>query len=91
MGLHLAHRMAGYALVLALVGAALATRGLGRLAALAALAAALGVVQVAVGVANVLLLVPVEVTGLHSALAAALVLAMGAAVYEASRAPRTGR
>jgi len=42
--------------------------------------------QIAVGVANVLLRVPVEITGLHSALAAALVCTMGVAVYEVWRA-----
>jgi heme a synthase len=88
VGLHLSHRMTGYALVLLLGTAALATRGLGRVSHLGALAAALGLVQVAVGVANVRMLVPVEVTGLHSALAALMVLTVGAAAHEAWRAPR---
>ena len=49
----------------------------------------LGIVaQVVVGIANVLLGLPVEVTGLHSALAAALVLTLVFALDEAwSRAP----
>jgi heme A synthase len=44
-----------------------------------ALAAALGVAQVVVGILNVRLGLPVEVTGLHSALAAGLVLSLAAA------------
>jgi hypothetical protein len=40
---------------------------------------------VAVGVANVLLRLPVEVTGLHSALAAGLVCSIGVSVREVWR------
>ncbi len=72
--LHLAHRWNGVALVGVLTAIGVALRrhpGLGRLAALLA---GLGLAQGAVGIANVLLALPVEVTGLHSALAAALVL-----------------
>jgi NADH dehydrogenase len=47
------------------------------------LALGLGLAQVAVGVANVWLGLPVEVTGLHSALAAALVLTLAYAAREA--------
>ena len=46
-------------------------------------AAILVVAQVAVGVANVLLRLPVEITGLHSGLAALLVLTLGLALAEA--------
>ena len=45
----------------------------------------LAVAQVAVGVANVLLRVPVEVTGLHSALAAGLICCLGVSVREVWR------
>lgn len=72
VGLHLLHRCNGYALLAALGAAAWASRadpGL-RLPMLAALA--LGVAQVGAGIANVVLGLPVEITGLHSALAAAL-------------------
>jgi heme A synthase len=62
-----------------------AARGLPRLGRLAALALALGVAQLAAGVANVLLSIPVEVTGLHSLLAALLVLATTASFHEAFR------
>jgi len=87
MGLHLLHRSNGYALLLVLCGAALATRGAGAVGRALALAAVLGLAQVAVGVLNVRLALPVEITGLHSALAAALVLCLAAAASEAF-APR---
>jgi heme A synthase len=50
--------------------------------------AALVLAQIAVGAANVLLRVPVEITGLHSALAAAIVLATALAVRELHAATR---
>lgn len=86
VGLHLLHRLNGYALAAALLGTAvLGVRGGGALKPLAALAGALGLAQVAVGIGNVLLALPVEMTGLHSALAAALVLTVSAAVREVLR------
>jgi heme a synthase len=81
VGLHLAHRWNAVLLLLALAGAAAAARGLPRLGRLAALALALGIAQLAVGVANVLLAIPVEVTGLHSLLAALLVLTLTASLH----------
>jgi len=80
VGLHLAHRYNAYLLVAVLLGAAAATRGVARVGPALRLAAALGVAQAAVGVANVRLGIPVEVTGLHSALSALLVLAVAAAI-----------
>ena len=83
VGLHLLHRLNGYALLVALLTtAALGRRAGPGLRRLTALAAGFGMAQVSVGVANVLLSLPVEVTGLHSALAAALVLTISAAVRE---------
>jgi heme A synthase len=84
VGLHLAHRYNGYLLVAALAATAVAARGAGRTFRLAALAFALGLAQAAVGVANVLLGIPVEVTALHSALAAALVLTLTAMLRKGS-------
>ncbi len=72
-GLHLLHRLDAYALVMLLAGCAVAARRIPRIGAALFAAAILAVVQGGVGVANVLLRLPVEVTGLHSALAAALV------------------
>jgi heme A synthase len=85
VGLHLAHRWNAVLLLAALAALALAARGLPRLGRLTALALALGVAQMAAGVANVLLSIPVEVTGLHSLLAALLVLATTASFHEAFR------
>ena len=56
-----------------------------------ALAFAVALAQVAVGVANVLLRVPVEVTGLHSLLAAVLVLLVAVSVREVLAAPDAPR
>jgi heme A synthase len=86
VGLHLLHRWNAVALVAALAAAAAAgSRGSARLRRATRLALALGAAQIPVGVANVLLRLPVEVTGLHSALAAALVLATTAAAREVWR------
>ena len=81
VGIHLAHRMNGYLLLAALLG--MAWRGRHRLVLRTrlCLAALLGVLQVGVGILNVLLGIPVEVTGLHSALAAGLVLAIAASLH----------
>ena len=76
VGLQLAHRIVAYALLAALVAAAFWTRRHGVLGRVMAAAAALGAAQVLVGVANVLLALPVELTALHSALAALLVLVL---------------
>ena len=81
VGVHLFHRWNGVLLLGALAAFCGAARDLPGLRGIAALAFALGLVQVAVGVANVLLRLPVEVTSLHAALAAALVLTLTAAVH----------
>jgi cytochrome c oxidase assembly protein subunit 15 len=85
VGLHLAHRWNAYLLGAALAATALAARGTPRLGRLAGLALGLALAQTAVGVANVRLGLPVEVTGLHSALAALLVLALAASFHESFR------
>ncbi len=87
VGLHLLHRTTGYALVLLLAGTAWACRGDPGLRRLSALALALGACQVAVGAANVLLGVPVELTALHSALAAALVWTLALSAREVALRP----
>ena len=87
VGLHLLHRINGYALALLFFVAALAFRRPLRLRALTTTISALLFLQVGVGVANVLWGLPVEITGLHSALACALVLAVGAALREVLLAP----
>jgi cytochrome c oxidase assembly protein subunit 15 len=81
VGIHLHHRVNAYLLVIALGVAAFACRDVPRLGRLAGLAFALGFAQACVGVSNVLLGLPVEVTALHSGLAALLVLTVAAAVH----------
>jgi heme a synthase len=88
VGLHLLHRLNGYALLGLLGLAAWAARGQGSVGRALAAAAALGVAQLVVGVLNVRLGLPVEVTGLHSALAAALVLCLAAAAAGAASGTR---
>ncbi len=85
VGLHLLHRTSGYALWVALAAAAWLARGCGAAGRLLRLAVLLGTAQVAVGVANVRFGIPVEITGLHSALAAALVLSVSLALRESLR------
>jgi len=81
-GLHLFHRTLGYGVVLLIASAAWVGRdhpGAGRWLVVAA---GFALLQVAVGVGNVLLRIPVELTGLHSALAAGLICTMGVAFRE---------
>lgn len=82
VGLHLLHRLNAYLLLALLALGAFRHRGGGALGGLSILALGLGFAQVVVGVANVLLGIPVEVTGLHSALAAALVLVVSLLVWK---------
>jgi cytochrome c oxidase assembly protein subunit 15 len=90
VGLHLIHRTSGYLLVGLLLLAALSARQPRRLGRAVGAAFLLALAQVAVGIANVVLGLPVEVTGLHTALAAALVLTLAFALDEAwRRAPAT--
>ncbi len=88
VGLHLIHRMNGYALLAGLGMCAWAARGAPSLGSLLTLAFWIGLAQVAAGVANVLFALPVEITGLHSALAAALVLTLALGLRAAWRSER---
>jgi cytochrome c oxidase assembly protein subunit 15 len=99
IGLHVLHRLNAYAVAASIGLLAWRTRGLGRLGAIARVAFGLVLIQVAVGAANVLLQLPVEVTGAHSALATAIALATALLVREVvsaravarSHAPSSGR
>ena len=91
VGLHLLHRSNGYLLALLLGVAAAVARGRGALGRTLGIAAALGLAQIVVGILNVRLGLPVEVTGLHSALAAGLVLSLAAAGFDAFRAESRSR
>ena len=86
-GLHVLHRTLGYACVLAIAAAAWLCRSAPSTRAWLGVAAGLAVCQIGVGVANVLLRLPVEVTGLHSALAAGLICSVGVGAREAWRNP----
>jgi cytochrome c oxidase assembly protein subunit 15 len=88
VGLHLWHRTNGYLLLGALALAAARIRRPAPLGTALLVALLLGCAQVVTGIANVMLALPVEVTGLHSALAAALVLLVAFAVHEAWSLPR---
>ena len=77
--------MVGYSCLLGIVAAAWLGRSHSRLRTWLGAGAILALLQVGVGVANVLLQLPVEITGLHSALAAGLVCTLGVSIREAWR------
>jgi cytochrome c oxidase assembly protein subunit 15 len=79
VGLHVLHRTNAYAVAAAYLTLAWRTSGLAREGV------ALVFTQILVGAANVLLRLPVEVTALHSALAAGIVLTTGLLVRDALR------
>ncbi len=83
VGLQVHHRANAYLLATLILAAAWLARRAGPLARRTQLAAGLVLAQIAVGVANVLLALRVEVTALHTALAAALVLTLSSAVHAA--------
>lgn len=83
VGLHLAHRTNAYLVVLSLGVVAWSAHRHAGLVRPLRLAFGLGLLQAAVGVANVRLGLPAEVTGLHSALSASIVLSIAVALREA--------
>jgi cytochrome c oxidase assembly protein subunit 15 len=91
VALHLLHRTTGYLVLVVLAMSAFACRGQRPLGALTAAAFALAVAQVVVGVFNVRLGLPVDITGLHSLLAAILVLTLSASVYRTFAGPSPAR
>jgi len=91
VGLHLMHRVVAYGLLAAAVLPVIASGGRGRVGRGSVLLLALVLAQVALGIANVMMRLPVEVTVLHTGGAAALVLVTAWLNYEAALAPRPGR
>lgn len=89
-GLHVFHRLVGYSVVLAIAAAAGLARHHAGSRRWLAVAAGFAVAQVLVGIANVLMRLPVEITALHSALAAGLVCTVGVGVRETWRRPLGG-
>jgi cytochrome c oxidase assembly protein subunit 15 len=82
VGLHVLHRLNGYLLCGAFAALAWRARGSARISRLATAAFGIVVLQVVVGVANVLLRLPLEITALHSALATAIAIATALVVRE---------
>ena len=81
-GLHVIHRLCAYALFVSYLALAWLTRRAGLTGQLVRLGMRLVLLQIGIGALNVLLTLPVEVTALHSALAAGIVLMTGLAVRE---------
>lgn len=75
VGLHVAHRLNGYALLLAYAALALLARSHPMLGRWSRAAVALICLQIGIGAANVLLLLPREITALHTLTAALIALA----------------
>jgi cytochrome c oxidase assembly protein subunit 15 len=88
VGLHVLHRLNAYALCFAFAAFALAARRSARVRRIAVVAFGIVLLQVVVGVANVLLRLPIEITALHSALASALAIATALIVRELLAARR---
>jgi cytochrome c oxidase assembly protein subunit 15 len=82
VGLHVLHRLNSYAVCGAFAALAWRARGSARIGRLALAALGIALLQVVVGVANVLLRLPLEVTALHSALATAIAIATALMVRE---------
>ena len=87
IGLQVTHRLTGYMVFSGMLAAVVATGGKGRVGASALVLLALGVVQVTLGIANVMMQMPVEITVLHSAGADAIVLGTAWLGYEAWATP----
>jgi cytochrome c oxidase assembly protein subunit 15 len=85
VGLHVVHRLVGYSLVLAFAALAWISRTAPPAAPLAQSGFRLVILQVAIGVGNVWFQVPAELTALHSATAAGLVLVTSLLVRECLR------
>ena len=83
VGLHVHHRANGYLLALVVAWMAWNARRLPALARPTRLALALVLVQLGVGIANVLMQLAVEITALHSLLAGALVLTLTTCAHAA--------
>lgn len=86
LGLQLSHRLVAYALTFAISAFAWSTWDHPRLGGRSRALLLLVIAQVALGIGNVLLRLPVEVTALHSATAAALGAATALVVRDAARA-----
>ncbi len=91
VGLHVLHRLNGLLLLVTTLAIVWATRNSGRTAGPSQAAACLVVLQIVIGVANVLLRLPFELRGLHTGVGAIIVLAVGGLVREIILAPHEER
>jgi cytochrome c oxidase assembly protein subunit 15 len=91
VGLHLLHRWNALLLLAALLGAVLSARRTAGVRGPTAWVLGLAASQVLVGIANVRLGIPVEITALHSALGAGLVLGLVLALRSACRSESGAR
>jgi cytochrome c oxidase assembly protein subunit 15 len=91
VGLQVLHRLNACGIFLAFLGLVIAARRNLRVTRLAWSALHLVILQIGVGALNVLARLPVEVTALHSAAAAALVLVTALLAREALASPRAVR
>lgn len=91
VGLHVLHRLNAVALLLASIALVFMTRTAWPLGSLARISLHLLLLQIAVGAVNVLAQLPADVSALHSALAAGLVLSTILAVREAWLSRATAR
>jgi len=88
VGLQVLHRLNGLLLLGFAAGLSLAARDAGRIGLLAWTLLRLLIFQIGVGILNVLMRLPVELTALHTAFAAALVLLVALVLRELAYAPR---
>ncbi|MCP4003593.1 MAG: heme A synthase [bacterium] len=91
VGLHVAHRLNGLLLLVSTLAMVWSTRGTTRAAGLSQAAAGLVTLQIVVGVANVLLRLPFELTGLHTGIGAIIVLTVGVLAREIILSPQDER
>ena len=85
VGIQVLHRINGVLLLLGFAALAWSLRGRGRVGRFAALGFGLVLMQIGVGAANVLLRLPIWVTALHSAVAAAIVLVTAMCIRDVIR------
>ena len=89
VGIHVLHRLNGFVLLAAYAWLAWTSRGAQPVGRLAQLGLALVTLQIGVGVANVLFRLPVALTGIHTGMAAAIVLTTALVVREVVHARRS--
>jgi cytochrome c oxidase assembly protein subunit 15 len=90
VGIHVLHRLNGFLLLACAAGLWWTSRRAGRVGTLSWTVLRLLIFQVGVGILNVLMRLPVELTGLHTALAAAVALGVALLIREITYAFAAG-